>query len=104
MELRTPRVFAGVFAVALAATGILVEAQPAHAVTYCEPDTGTSYVNDYAWISDTNNRCSRIAVRHSFSPNGTSYQFYTNWRSGSGNYYTSGTYRELIRGDWVWPV
>ena len=94
-----PRAAALALLLSLAAlTGVVSAAQPAHAAG-CYPDGRLSTYYDYAWITDHEDVCGYMAVKHYYVITGAGGGW-TTWYGGSGRHYETPIIKQLQYGNW----
>jgi hypothetical protein len=71
---------------------------PASAVG-CYPDGRISTYYDYAWITDTEDVCGYMAVRHYYVISGAGGGW-TSWYGGTGHHYETPKIKQLQYGNW----
>jgi hypothetical protein len=65
----------------------------------CDYYTYSSTTYDFASISDGNNDCWEISVRHYYDPPWSSNNYWTDWHSSWGTYASTPVMEELLYGD-----
>ena len=78
---------------------VLLPAQAAHAAYRSDTTLGASAQYDYAWITDNNNDCGFMGVRHYYYPSGPG--MYTQWVTGYLYHYESPRAPQLSYGQWA---
>lgn len=79
--------------------GLVAGATPAaadHGSGGCGYSHGLYTYSDYAYVSDGNNSCGTIAVRHRYDPVWSGNNYWTSWESTSGTYARSDKAAEAI--------